>query len=211
VLAAVAAIVPSVAWLATHAGTFAGDARNTSSSRGVTAPPAGSASDGAAAGPRLIPRSEDGYDACPAPDGADWHAIELDGRPTGDVKTTGGRLTFTVTHAHWRQLEPRTWQVSLDTTMANGTTQDLQHGSWNYDYFVLASRQFELDTGGCFSADPSFVKPGLRGDARAGFVVTCPPRGAMVLVIQSGQEYEQLGDNTTLTLTLTGTAQPDDC
>jgi hypothetical protein len=148
---------------------------------------------------RLIPRSEDGYEACPAPNGDGWRSIELGEHLTGRVKVRDGSLAFTVKHGRWRVLESGKWQVSLDTEMENDTRQDLEHGSWNYNYLVLGQRQFELDAGGCFSADPAFVKPGLKGDARAGFVVACGPVGAIVLVMQDGQE--QMGDDANITAT----------
>jgi hypothetical protein len=209
VLAIPAAGVLTMVWLAGPATTFTGNTPSMSASPTVPAPSTGSASGGPVTGLRFIPRSEDGYEACPAPNGDDWHPIELGGHPTGEVKTTGGRITFTVTHARWRELGSGTWQVSLDTEMENNTTKNLPHGSWNYDYLVLGKRQFELDAGGCFSADPAFVNPGLQGDARAGLVVTCRPVGAMVLVTQSGQEYEQVGENTSIAVTRA--VEPGDC
>ena len=71
----------------------------------------------------------------------------------------------------------------LDTEMKHEAPTDEPHGSWQYDYLVVGQRDFEA---ACFSADPAFVRPGLVGDARVGFDVTCKPDGAMRLVLGEG-------------------------
>jgi hypothetical protein len=208
-LVVIAAGTLAVLWLADHATTAAENPVSTSVSPTAPASSNGFTTVGPVTGVRVIPQSESVYSACPAPNGDDWHPIELSDRLTGEIKTTSGQLTFTVKHVRWRELGPGAWQVSLDTEMENGTTKDLEHGSWNYAYLVLGKRQFDLDADGCFSADPMLVKPGLQSDARAGFRVTCKPVGAMVLVMQSGQQSEQVGEDTEITVTRA--VEPGDC
>jgi hypothetical protein len=144
--------------------------------------------------------TEDNYPACPAPNGDGWHAVTLRDPATGAVKTTTGSLTFTVKYVRWRELTAGKWMVSLDTEMTNHTTADFPHGSWDYNYLVVGNHQFELNPGGCFAtADEAFVKPRLTGDARAGFVVSCRPAGAIVVSMAAGNE--QLGDDAAITVT----------
>jgi len=208
VLTVIAAGALTVPWLVDHVTTSTGSRMSTSASP-APASSNGSTSVGSVTGLRFIPQSESVYTACPAPNGGDWRLIELGDRLTGEVKTTGDRLAFTVNHARWREIGPGAWQVDLDTEMENGTTKDLEHGSWNYAYLVLGKRQLDLDTDGCYSAEPMLVKPGLQSDARAGFVVTCKPVGVMVLVVQSGQQSKQVGEDASITVTRA--VEPGDC
>jgi Effector-associated domain 1/TIR domain len=211
-VAGTTAVILTTVWLAGRVTTSMDNTQSTppsSAEQALPALPPSSSSNAPTTELRSYPRSEGVLDACPAPNGNSWHPIELGDHPTGMVATTGGTLTFKVTHATWRELESGRWQVSLDAEMENSTTKDLQHGSWHYDYLVLGKRQFTLDAGGCFSAEGPFVKPSLKGDARAGFVVTCRPVGAMVLVMKSGQEFEQIGENARIAVTRT--VEPGDC
>jgi hypothetical protein len=163
-----------------------------------TDPPSGAnGGNGANGASGVIKKSESGYEPCPAPSSDGWQSIEPGDNPTGTVKVTNGSFTTTVKQAHWRALEePNTWLVNLDTAMQNNTPNDLQHGSWTYAYLIVAGREFGLD-GGCYSADPPFVRAGLTGDARAGFVVSCKPVGAIQLVMHDDPK-RQVGEDATI-------------
>jgi hypothetical protein len=163
---------------------------------------------------RELPESEKeaGYAVCPPPNGDGWRSIELADDPTGIVQVTEGPLTFTVKHARWRQHDSGTWEVFLDTEMENGTTTDFAHGSWMYNYLVVGQRQFVLNptdgVKGCYSADPAFVKPELKGDARAGFTVNCSPEGAIELMVTDDSQ-RLVGDGARIMVTQD--TEPGDC
>jgi hypothetical protein len=144
--------------------------------------------------------TEDNYPACQTPNGDGWHAVTLRDPATGTVKTRTGSLTFTVKYVRWRELTAGKWIVSLDTEMTNHTSGPVPHGSWNYNYLVVGNHPFELNPGGCFAAaEEPFVEPRLTGDARAGFVVSCRPAGAIVVSMAAGDR--QLGDDAAITVT----------
>jgi hypothetical protein len=56
------------------------------------------------------------------------------------------------------------------------------------------------------TAEEAFVKPRLTGDARAGFVVSCRPAGAIVVHMAA---TEQVGQDAAITVTRA--TKPADC
>jgi len=82
--------------------------------------------------------------------------------------------------------------------MENAADNELQHGSWFYDYVIVGRRDFE---GTCMSADPAFVRPGRVGVGRVGFEVRCEPAGHMQL---------EVGEGTTM-IDLTPPGEPVEC
>jgi TIR domain len=165
----------------------------------------------ASAGIRLpaMTNSEQAHPACPAPNGDGWHAVKLGDHPTGTVKVKTGSLIIRVTHARWRTLSSGKWQVSLDTEIENATSENpYYYGSWNYNYLIVGQHRFDIDPGGCFgTAAPPHAEPGLKGDARVGFVISCAPNGAIALVTKSNED--QVGADASITVTRTTT--PGQC
>ena len=156
-------------------------------------------------GTGLAVPSEDGHPACAEPTGPDWHPIALGDDPTGRVEDQANSLSFEVNDANWRSLGAQAWQVVLDMAMTNGTTNDLQHGSWYYEHLEVARRPFELS---CISlADVTFVRPGLISDGRVGFTVRCEPVGAIRLVVGGADSVTDAAD----TIEVAGGPESEGC
>jgi hypothetical protein len=118
--------------------------------------------------------------ACPPAAGEGWGRIALNNNPTGEEKLPQGSLLFRVKAAYWRA-SGSTWQVLLDTSMQNKTSEAQYHGYWRYQYLVVGQRRFKVT---CFSSDSAPVDPGLVDDALIGFQVSCKPVGAIEVVLE---------------------------
>ena len=137
--------------------------------------------------------------ACPSPDGAAWHALTTGDDPTGGLEIDEGPLEFGVRAAYWRELEPGTWQMIVETSMENQTPGELEHGEWYYDALGVGRRAFT--TAPCFSPEEGqeSVPPDTVGDARVGFEVLCPPEGNIALRLSTDHGTEVI-DVTSETL-----------
>jgi hypothetical protein len=140
---------------------------------------------------------------CPTPAGAAWNSITLDGRPAAHVDDTAGSVLITVNDAHWRAVEPGSWEVVVTTAMKNNNSVDRQHAQFYYGDIVVALRAFPPT---CFDTPrEEFTAPGQVADGHVGFLVSCPPEGPIDLEVRSPPS----GEKTPLHLT-TATA-PGDC
>jgi TIR domain len=135
---------------------------------------------GAGSGSAAQGGSASGPVACAPTTGQGWNPIALDKNPTGEEKVAGGSLTHRVKDAHWRAHQG-TWQVTLATSLENGTPETISVGDWRYKALVVAQRPFKVT---CFSPSSDTVGPGLIGDMLIGFEVTCKPVGYLELLVE---------------------------
>jgi hypothetical protein len=123
--------------------------------------------------------------ACTPPAaGEGWSRITLNSDPTAQEQLAGGSLLFEVQDAHWRA-SVGGWQVVLTTSMQNQTSGPEYHGSWRYQYLVVAQQSFSKVT--CFSGGSVPVPAGLVDDALIGFQVGCKPVGAIEVVLEDNK------------------------
>lgn len=135
---------------------------------------------------------------CAPPGGEGWASLPIAESAEGEWRSSRGPLVFRVQRGSWRVIDPGTWQVTLETSMENRSSEESYHGDWHYDVLVVGQRAFEKT---CFSATPDLVIPGTVGDALVSFQVACEPTGYMELVL--GEARARIG--------LTEAAEPARC
>lgn len=116
--------------------------------------------------------------------GEGWSRIALNSDATAQEQLPGGSLLFEVQDAHWRA-SGEGWQVVLATSMQNKTSGPEYHGSWRYQYLVVAQRSFSKVT--CFSGGSVPVAAELVDEALIGFQVGCKPVGAIAVVLEDNK------------------------
>jgi hypothetical protein len=127
---------------------------------------------------------------CPSTSSGDWHSITLAAQPSATVPyLDGGSLLFTVNAASWRQEQAKNWTIVLRTQMKNNAKTSVYQDYGKYRNVQVALREFHLY---CFDPPEDPVGPGLIADARAGFIVTCPPDGALSLLLEANNTQKEL-------------------
>jgi hypothetical protein len=140
---------------------------------------------------------------CPVTSGGGWNAVTLNGEPSTAVKDIEGTVRLTATAANWRAVDHGSWELVVTTEMENHNTIDRQHASWYYRNIVVARRTFDP---WCFDTPrKEYTPPGRVADGHVGFVVTCPPRGSIDLVLNSPPSAARI------TLHLTAATTPGGC
>lgn len=122
---------------------------------------------------------------------ADWVVMELGPDPTGEnILGEGETLLFRVVAAWWRPLAEDTYEVVLETSMANAGSSEQYHDPARYDSLLVSRRPFEVS---CFSAEPDPIRPDTIGDALVGFEVACHPAGSIELILEYDRDRIGVG------------------
>jgi hypothetical protein len=140
---------------------------------------------------------------CPTTSDTGWETVTLNGTPSIAVQDIAGTVRVKARAAQWRAEGSGTWDLVVTTELENGNTIDRQHTQEYYRGIVVAQREFQP---WCFDTPrKEYAAPGQIADGHVGFLVTCPPKGSVDLILNSPASRARIP------LHLTAATTPADC